>query len=210
MKLTRTIKSILPIAIIGLLSISASNATTEPSSTFVFDAANTTDTFSVRAKGWSDPAFGDLGWVHSSDWGRFNAVEGQTVVINMAAKTPGLHPGATVYYRGSTDTAEDNFIPDVALTQNATMAKWGASNDDTGEPLGDIVMKYVTHGYDADNNTAKTKMFIPISDGKSGTLKISFKAPYTGTYMFVVGGYNPAPTVANGIAHNVRVSVNVK
>jgi len=25
-----------------------------------------------------------------------------------------------------------------------------------------------------------------------------------------VGGYNPAPTVANGIAHNVRVSVNVK
>lgn len=206
----KTINHLLPIIAISLMSISVSQATTQPSTPFYFDSVNKTDNFSVRAKGWSDPAFGDLGWVHSSDWGFFTANAGQWVKITLKSNEAGMHPGATVYYRGANDTAPDTYVPDVALTQNATMAKWGASDDATGLPLGDIVMQYVTHAYDADNNTANNPLFRGKKDGKSGLLTLSFKAPYTGTYMFVGGGYNPAPTVDVSVAHTLKVTVDVK
>lgn len=203
--------NLLSATVIGLMFASASHATTQASSVFKFSASAKTDMFSVRASGWSDPKFGDLGWVHSSDWGIFSANQGQTVTITMVAQDPGLHPGSTVYFRGANDTADDSYIPDVALTQTATMAKWGASNDDTGEPLGDIVMQYVTHGYDGDK-IAKgvASHFKKILDGKSGTLVLKFKAPYTGTYEFVTGGIKPAPIVNSKVAHMVKVTVNVK
>jgi hypothetical protein len=207
----KTIHSLLSVAVISLLSVSAGHATTQASSVFHFTPSANTDVFNVRASGWSDPKFGDLGWVHSSDWGTFNANKGQMVTITMVAETVGFHPGCTVYFRGANDTADDSYIPDVALTQTATMAKWGASNDDTGEPLGDIVMQYITHGYDGDKvpNTVSS-IFKRIKDGKSGRLVLKFKAPYTGLYEFVTSGIKPAPFVNNKVGHKVKVTVNVK
>jgi hypothetical protein len=207
----KTISTLLSVAVISLMSVSASHATTQASTVFNFSPAKSVDTFSVRASGWSDPKFGDLGWVHSSDWGTFNANKGQVVTITMASTEAGFHPGSTVYFRGANDTADDSYIPDVALTQTATMAKWGAANDDTGEPLGDIVMQYITHGYDGDKTVgAPALTFKKINDGVSGKLVLKFKAPQTGLYEFVTGGYKPAPFVNTKIAHMVKVTVNVK
>ena len=201
--------------VVGLMGISAAHATTSPSKIIAFTqtdgtTVNVKNTMSTRAKGWSDPAFGDLGWVHSSAWGTYTATAGQVVTMTFVSNEIGMHPASTIYYRGDKDTAADNYIPDVALTQNATMAKWGASDDATGAPLGDIVMQYVTHAYDADNNTSRSTVFKGKKDKKSGKLVISFKAPYTGNYMFVVSGYNPAPTVDTSVAHPVDVTVDVK
>ncbi|SJM90463.1 copper(I)-binding protein CorA [Crenothrix polyspora] len=212
----KTISTLLSAAVISLISVSASQATTQASTVFHFDMKKNTDNFEVRASGWSDPKFGDLGWVHSSDWGTFNAVKGQVVTITMTSSETGFHPGSTVYFRGADDTADNSYIPDVALTQTATMAKWGASNDDTGEPLGDIVMKYITHGYDGDGAVADvagdliTNTFKKINDGVPGKLVIKFKAPFTGLYEFVSGGYKPAPTINKAIKHIVKVKVIVK
>jgi hypothetical protein len=207
----KAMNTLLSAAVISLMAVSASHATTQASTVFHFTAAKKTDIFSVRASGWSDPKFGDLGWVHSSDWGTFNANKGQTVTITMVSTTPGFHPGSTVYFRGVNDTAPDQYIPDVALTQTATMAKWGASNDDTGEPLGDIVMQYITHGYDGDKTVgAPALTFKKINDGVSGKLVLTFKAPSTGHYQFVTGGYKPAPFVNTKAAHKVNVTVIVK
>lgn len=207
----KSISYLLSAAVISLLSVSVSHATTEASSVFHFTPSKNTDMFSVRASGWSDPKFGDLGWVHSSDWGTFYAAKGQHVAITMVAQGKGIYPGSTVYFRGVNDTAGDQYIPDVALTQTATMAKWGASNDDTGEPLGDIVMQYVTHGYDGDKVPASVPShFKRIKDGKPGTLVLRFKAPYTGLYEFVSGGIKPAPFVNSKVAHLVKVTVRVK
>lgn len=211
----KAISTLLSAAVISLISVSASHATTQASTVFHFDMKNKTDMFSTRASGWSDPKFGDLGWVHSSDWGTFNAKKGQKVTITMVSDEVGFHPGSTVYFRGAPDTADDSYIPDVALTQTATMAKWGASNDDTGEPLGDIVMQYITHGYDGDKIGATSGSFITntfkkINDGVSGKLVLKFTAPETGLYEFVTGGYKPAPTINKKIAHMVKVTVDVK
>ncbi len=206
----KTISYLLSAAAISLMSISASHATTQASSVFNFTPSANTDNFSVRASGWSDPKFGDLGWVHSSDWGTFHANKGQMVTITMVSAEAGFHPGSSVYFRGANDTAEDIYIPDVALTQTATMAKWGAANDDTGEPLGDIVMQYITHGYDGDKTAGASPTFKKINDGVSGKLVLKFKAPYTGLYEFVTGGYKPAPFINTKVAHMVKVSVAVK
>lgn len=203
------ISSLLSVVALSLISISASQATSAPSTPFYFDQNATTDNFNVRAKGWSDPAFGDLGWVHSSDWGFVTAKAGQIVTITMKSDEVGMHPAATVYYRGAKDTAEDKYVPDVALTQNASMAKWGAVDDATGAALGDIVMQYITHGYDADHNTSTTTVFKGKKDGVSGRLVLKFKAPYNGVYMFVGGGYNPAPTIDASAAHILSVTVGV-
>jgi Copper(I)-binding protein CorA len=206
----KAMNTLLSAAVISLMAVSASHATTQASTVFHFTAAKSTDIFDVRASGWSDPKFGDLGWVHSSDWGTFHANKGQVVTITMTSAEAGFHPGSTVYFRGANDTADDSYIPDVALTQTATMAKWGASNDDTGEPLGDIVMQYITHGYDGDKTAGSSPTFKKIMDGVSGKLVLTFKAPDTGLYEFVAGGYKPAPTINKKIAHKVKVNVKIK
>lgn len=211
----KTISTLLSVAVISLMSVSASHATTQASTVFHFTASANSDNFNVRASGWSDPKFGDLGWVHSSDWGTFHANKGQIVTITMVSTEAGFHPGSTVYFRGANDTADDSYIPDVALTQTATMAKWGASDDASGTPLGDIVMQYVTHGYDGDKIGATSGSFITntfkkINDGVSGKLVLKFKAPATGLYEMVAGGYKPAPTINTKIAHFVKVNVKIK
>jgi hypothetical protein len=194
----------------GLLAASASQAATIPANQFAFTAEASTDVFPVKAKGWRDPAFGDMGWTHSSAWGTFSAMKGQTVTINMVAVDAGIHPGITVWYRGADDTADNKYVVDHFYPQNANFAKFGAIDETTGEKLGNIIMRHVTHGYDVDGNQ-RLKAMNPVKDGVAGQLKISFKAPKEGDYMFVVGGVNPDASVdtKENPNHDVNVTVTV-
>jgi Copper(I)-binding protein CorA len=195
----------------SLFAISTSYAATIPASIVAFDSTITSDTFIVKDKGWSDPAFGDMGWTHSSDWGTFHAEQGQKVTIKMVAADVGIHPGSTVWYRGVNDTAADNYVVDHFYPQNANFAKFGATDEGTGEKLGNIVMTHVLHGYDQDGNSATAKKLRGKSDNVPGQLIFNFKAPYTGDYMFVVGGFNPDVSIIDHtLKYNIDVSVTVK
>jgi hypothetical protein len=191
----------------GLLASSASFAATVPSSLFEFTPAATTDVFAVKVKGWRDPAFGDMGWTHSSDWGTVSALQGQTINIKLIAQDLGLHPGITVWYRGTDDTAPDNYVVDHFYPQNANFTKFGAT-DDAGVALGSIVMRHVIHNYDADGIKKIPNMGAKL-DAVSGQLTLKFKAAQAGTYIFVVGGITPDATLSTSAKYNVDVSVNV-
>ncbi len=199
--------SFISLVAVGLLAASASQAATKPSSIFTFTPKATDDVFSVKSKGWRDPAFGDMGWTHHSDWGTVRARRGETVTIRMAAADAGVHPGITVWYRGVADTASDTYVVDHFYPQNANFAKFGATDDTSGEKLGNIVMRYIVHGYDADGNTKTIRSMKPIKDGVPGQLEVSFVAPRNGNYMFVVGGFNPDAGVDTTLKYNVDVNV---
>ncbi len=190
----------------GLVLASASHAATIPGSITEFSGTVTDDVFIAKSKGWSDPAFGDMGWTHSSDWGTIKAKKGQKVTIHAVAADVGIHPGATVWYRGKDDTAADNYVVDHFYPQNANFTKFGATDETSGAALGNIVMRYVTHGYDVDGNSKKVKRMNPVKDSVPGQLELSFKAPYAGTYIFVVGGFNPDASVDTSLKYNIDVT----
>lgn len=212
-KMNRTVLA----SILGFAAVSA-NAATAPASVFAFDSVNKNSTFSVTAKGWSDPAFGDAGWTHNSGWGSVDVKKGQTVTITAVADNKGVHPGATVWYRDPVkDTAPDNYVIDHFYQQNASVFKNKAVDESTSTEIGNIVMKYIAHGYDLDKNSVNDLLLKGKKDGTAGKLTLSFKAPSDGIYMFVVGGFNPdanyvAATGADGKAlkESVKVSVSVK
>ncbi len=195
-----------PLVAAGLLAASASQAATIPSSIFEFTATATDDVFSVKSKGWRDPAFGDMGWTHSSDWGTITAKKGQTITINAVAADVGIHPGMTVWYRGADDTAPDNYVVDHFYPQNANFTKFGATDETSGTTLGNIIMRDVAHGYDMDGNSQKVKRMNPVQDNVPGQLKLSFKAPASGTYLFVIGGFNPDAGVDTSLKYDINVT----
>ena len=208
--------SLISLAVIGLMAASASQAAVIPASIFPFDSTNTTDTFQVRVKSWHDPAFGDMGWTHHSDWGTVAVKRGQVVTIKLATSVAGLHPGITVWYRGLSDTAPDNYVVDHFYAQNSPMFKLGAIDDSTGADIGNIVMKYVAHRYDRDTDPllGPIQKALPLMNGNldtlPGQLTLKFTAQQTGTYMFVVGGVNPDPVIATStLKHPVNVTVTV-
>ena len=207
MKPTAILSSLL--VTVGLLVTANSYAAT--STTFTpFDTTKNRSTLQIRYKSWSDSAFGDLGWTHTSKWGSFSAQEGQIVTIVMKAKEVGIHPGATVWFRGAADTAPDNFVPDHVYIENAAQFKYGAVDEATGALLGDIVMEHVVHGYDQDANTLVNKKLRGIRDNVNGRLILKFKAKKSGNYVFVLGGINPDPNIDPTVGHDVDVTVNIK
>lgn len=192
----------------GLLVASASQAATQPASITNFTASVTDDIFSVKSKGWRDPAFGNKGWTHSSDWGTVRAKQGQTVTITMQTNAIGIHPGITVWHRGVNDTAPDGWVVDHFYPQDANFVKLGAV-DGGGLPLGDIVMRHVVHAYDKDGNAENVSGMNPERDGIPGQLEMSFTAPRNGLYMFVVGGFNPDAGVDTTLKYDINVNVTV-
>jgi hypothetical protein len=169
----------------------------------------TTATFSVRAKGWSDPAFGDMGWTHSCKWGHVQAQKGQHVRIVMRSHDRGVHTAGSVWLRTLADTAPDDYVVDTFFPQNANLVKYGITDNDTGANLGDVVMKNVAYGYDYDANSVLDRTLHPKSDNVNGKLVLNFTAPETGNYMFVVGGFNPDPNIDTTVDHDVDVTVTV-
>ncbi len=210
------IKKMLMTLATGLVAVSAHAATdVKPTE---FNSVMKSAVFSVTAKGWSDPAFGDAGWTHSGQWGTVTATKGQTVTITAIADDKGIHPGSSVWYRDPIkDTAPDNYVVDHFYPQNANLFKNKATDESTPPvALGNIIMKYTAHGYDKDKNIEADAdpMLNGKKDGIAGKLTISFKAKYDGTYIFVVGAFNPdasyVPVLgADGKAVNPKVAVKV-
>ncbi|MGZ8191075.1 MAG: copper(I)-binding protein CorA [Methylococcaceae bacterium] len=208
--------SLISLAVAGLMAASASQAAVKPASVFMFDSSATVTDFNVRVKSWHDPAFGDMGWTHHSQWGAVSALKGQVVTIKLATSVAGLHPGITVWYRGAADTASDDYVVDHFYPQNAPMFKLGATDDTDGTDVGNIVMKYVTHRYDRDSDPLEgpIQKALPLMRGNldtiPGQVTVKFTAPQAGKYMFVVGGVNPDPVIAASTAkHPVTVTVTV-
>ncbi|TAN67665.1 MAG: hypothetical protein EPN17_10800 [Methylobacter sp.] len=212
MKTNKTMNCLASVIAASLITVSASYAATIPMSITAFDASTTDAVFVVKSKGWRDPAFGNMGWTHSSAWGTFKAKKGQLVSIKMVAADAGIHPGSTVWYRGADDTAADNYVVDHFYPQNANFAKFGAVDETDGTSLGNIVMTHVLHGYDQDGNSLKVKSMGGKVDQVSGQLLLKFKAPYTGDYMFVTSGFNPDANIDTTLKlpYNIDVNVTVK
>jgi hypothetical protein len=193
----------------GLLAFPAVNAATIPTHIGSFTDAEPTQTLHVRNKAWSDPAFGNMGWTHFSDWGTFRATKGQTVIIKAISANTDLHPGLTVWYRRKDDTAPDNYVADHFYKQNIDMFALGAKDENTGKSLGNVAMKVVKFGYDMDNNK-KLAGLNGRKDKVSGQLKLTFRAPGTGTYLFVLGAVNPGSGAADAAAeYEIETTVTV-
>jgi hypothetical protein len=194
---------------VGLLAAPTSYAATQPASITAFTPQMTYAVLTAKSKGWRDPAFGDMGWTHSSGWGSFTAQKNQKVTITLTSATLGLHPGITVWYRGANDTAPNSYVVDHFYPQNANFAKFGATDESSGAAIGNIVMRHIIHGYDLDGNNLNVKNMVGITDGISGQLTLSFTARFKGDYIFVVGGFNPNAGVSATVKHNINTSVTV-
>lgn len=192
----------------SLFAAPAAYAVTSPTTIGDFDATPS-QAFQIRPKSWSDPAFGDAGWTHHSQWGMFHAQAGQTVKIKAVAANPDIHPGITAWYRGAKDTAPDNYVTDHFYMQNAPQFMLGAKDETTGDAIGNIVMNVAGYGYDLDKNIRVLRLGAK-RDGVSGQFTLTFTAKNTGTYMFVLGGFNPGPGITNfSIKYDVAVDVTV-
>jgi len=198
------------VATLGMFAASASFAATKPRAAGIttFSRDKTTHVFQVRPRGWSDPAFGLQGWTHHSDWGQVWARRGDTVTIKLTTATIGLNPGATVWFRGRADTAPDNYVPDHFYHQLGDNIKIGAISEETNADLGNIIMRYVAHGYDKDGNELNITLFNPIEDNIPGNLVLTFEAKRTGFYQFVASGINP--NLDAGIDPRIRYGLNVE
>jgi len=203
-----TIKAV-SLVVAGLVVSSVATASTIPSSIAKFSPETPDHVLHAKRSSWRDPAFGDMGWTHSSDWGRFAVKRGQTVTITAISSVVGLHPGITVWYRGKDDTAPNNYVVDHFYPQNANFAEFGAKDETSGEPIGNIVMKVVAFGYDQDNNNKTPKGMNGITDNIPGQVELTFKAPSTGHYIFVVGGFNPDASVDPALKHDINTNVSV-
>jgi Copper(I)-binding protein CorA len=128
-------------------------AATRPARMLTFDAQRTKAVFGIKRAAWRDPLFGNEGWTHSSDWGKFTAKKGQIIKITLATAVQGLHPGISVWFRGTADTAPDNYIADHFYPQNQSIIEKGAKDESSGKVIGNIVMQIVDHAFDNDGHT---------------------------------------------------------
>jgi hypothetical protein len=162
--------------------------------------------FNVASRGWSDPSFEGMGWTHFSQWGQMKLKNGQTAVITVVSSDANVHPGLTVWYRPATQKGNKGkgltYVPDHFYPQTSDYSQANATDEITKKSIGNIVMKYVVNGYDADGNDPNVNVqtqqlnnpnVAGIIDGVPGTLKLIFTAAKTGIYQFAVGGINPYP-----------------
>lgn len=213
--------SALVFAISGL-AMSTANAATKPARIVAFTPKTPKSILKIKRASWRDALFGDTGWTHNSDWGRFSTTKGKVVTIKLVTKVQGLHPGITVWYRGVKDTAPDTYVPDHFYQQNASISEFGAKDETTNKAIGNILMTLVAHGYDNDghangygvDDNGKIIRTPPvgvngIKDKVSGQVILKFKAPQTGSYQFVVGGFNPTKAFDGVKKHEVTAIVSV-
>jgi hypothetical protein len=199
----------LAFAVAGLI-VSAAQAATKPASIAAFTPSVPKRILKVKKSSWRDPAFGNMGWTHSSDWGKFTVAKGKTVSIKLVSKVAGFHPAITVWHRGADDTASDTYVVDHFYQQNANLFQFGAKDEANGKELGNISMQIVAYGYDQDGNTLKPVNMNGLKDKVSGQMTLTFKTLMPGNYQFVVGGFNSSANVDGTMKHNVETTVTVK
>mgnify|MGYP006278730241 CR=1 FL=1 len=187
----------LALALTGTLACYEAQAITNPATIAEFTDAAPTQVLTIHASGWSDPAFGDMGWTHRSGWGKFTAEKGQTVEITLDTHSMFVHPGVSVWYRDAVkDTIDDKYVFDHFYAQMANQYKSKATDETTGAVLGNLVMKNVKYGYDLDGkNNLRIPELLGIRDKVQGKLTLRFQAPNTGVYIFAAGGINPGDSL---------------
>jgi hypothetical protein len=181
----------LAFAFAGSLVLQEAHAITAPTTVAEFPDT-TPQELTIHPLGWSDPAFGDMGWTHRSAWGTFTAEKGQRVEIMVDSANPSVHPGVSVWYRDAVkDTIADNYVFDHFYAQMANQYKSKAVDEKTAAELGNLVMKNVAYGYDQDGkNNPRIPELRGLRDKVAGKLTLTFKATKSGTYIFTVGGIN--------------------
>ncbi|WP_394754267.1 copper(I)-binding protein CorA [Crenothrix sp.] len=217
----KLIVSALTFAVVAF-SLSTANAATKPTRFAAFTPKTPKYILKIKRASWRDPLFGDMGWTHSSDWGKFSTTKGKVIKITLITKVPGLHPGITVWHRGANDTAPDIYVQDHFYQQNASISEFGAKDEATGKAIGNIFMRHIGNGYDNDGHTngygfddngnkiLKAPAGVKgIKDKIPGQLVLTFKAPLSGNYQFVVGGFNPIKAFDGKNKHEVTATVSV-
>lgn len=139
------------------------------------------------------------GWTHNSAWLVFDGKKGQTVQVEIQAKSNGAptgayHPGFALWYapkypnQVGGDCKQANTVPCVPAHLYPQLANWGWS-DGAGAKY---YMPFVNAAFDADTNggdivvDAVLAKEIGNRDGKAGHLLTrKFELPATGKYMMV-------------------------
>lgn len=170
-------------------SFQANAATSISASSYVLNPSSGSDsaTFvNINGASWVSEKMGYMGWTHFSKWGFMDIKKGKTVTIVLDASesgsnVAGFHPGVTVWYRKTNLKAADlslQYMNDHSYGQSDSIKVLNAKDESTPPKLvGDIVMEYVTSGYDIDGLGDKFMV-----DAATGALK-----PYDATV-------TPAPT----------------
>jgi hypothetical protein len=205
----KCIKGLAPKSLVVLLGCAlifpgAADAATKPTNLKVFKNGTSTG-FNVTSRGWSDLNFVGQGWTHNSQFGQFKARKGQTVTIKVISANPGIHPGLTVWYRPSNSSGNHRkglgYVPAHNYPQTSDWNQNNARDEETQKRLGNIVMKYIANGYDADGNDpsidvrtqVNNPMVVALVDNIPGIVQLQFTAPKKGIYQFATGGINPYP-----------------
>lgn len=162
----------------------------------------------VNGASWVSESMGYMGWTHFSKWGFMDLKKGQTVTIladttPYAATSAGFHPAVTVWYRKTNLKASDTalqYMNDHSYGQSDNINAINAKDESTPPiSVGNIVMDYVTSGYDVDGLGDKFMV-----DATSGALK-PYNAETAGTST-VYGPYLPAGFNTTSLANAKKIS----
>lgn len=192
MKFYKTLGTVISSLLLAA-SFQANAATSIAASTYIIDVGSGTGsaTFEkVNGASWVSESMGYMGWTHFSKWGFMNVAKGKTVTIiadasSTGSDVAGFHPGITVWYRKTNLKAEDvrlHYVNDHSYGQSDSISVLNAKDESTPPvSVGNIVMDYVTSGYDTDGLGDKFMV-----DATTGALK-----PYDGVATSFYGPYLP-------------------
>lgn len=177
--------------------------------------------FNVTSRGWSDLNFVGQGWTHNSQFGQVKLRKRQTLSIKVISSDQSLHPGLTLWYRPGTASGNLKkglaYVPTHNYPQTADWDQKNARDEETQKRVGNIIMKYMANGYDADGNDPNIDVqqqvgnpkVVSVKDGIPGTVELRFQASKAGIYQFAVGGINPYPVVLANKKFPVTVQVSI-
>lgn len=168
-----------------------------------FTADNASQTLTARPDSYYNLTMGYKGWTHHSAWGYMELKKGKPVTITAQTSVAGLHPGITVWsVPQKNGMAPINYAYDHFYGQYDSINAKNVADETTKAALGDMVMNFITNGFDRDGmgealpGAFDQSLVYRILDGVAGKVSVTFTPPVTGFYKFVVGGINPAGDMA--------------
>ena len=203
MKSYKTLGTVIS-SLLLVASFQANSATSISGSSYVLNVSSGTAdaTFeNVNGASWVSESMGYMGWTHFSKWGFMDIAKGKTVtIIADATAVAGFHPGITVWYRKTNSKAVNTdlqYMNDHSYAQSDSISVLKAKDESTPpKAVGDIVMEYVTSGYDTDGLGDKFMV-----DTTTGGLK-----PYDGVATSFYGPYLPLGFNTTSLGNAKKVS----
>lgn len=191
------------LAAAALLAPAANAATDLGDMLIEFTADNASQMLMARPDSYYNLTMGYKGWTHQSGWGYAQLKKGKPVTITAQTSVAGLHPGITVWSVPQKDgLAPIHYAYDHFYGQYDSINAKGVTDETTKAVLGDMVMNFITNGFDRDGmgetlpGAFDQSLVYRFLDGVAGKVSVTFTPPVTGFYKFVVGGINPSGDVA--------------